>query len=136
MYFRLGLIALLAFVAPEPELELIYEDEDGDRHFVIISPHGYDGWNSTNPIGAKEIWTRTEHAVVDESGSHRTTMRWHILCDEQTFMRGAIRLHDENGRQIGSDYYTGYYRRHNYEPFARPSIMSEIADIACAETAN
>lgn len=133
MLLKVGLIVALALTADEPELELIHEEENGDRHFVILSPHGYDGWNSSSPIGAKEVWTRTEHAVVDESGAHSTTMRWHILCDEKAYMLGAIRLYDETGKQIGSDYHTGYYRRKNYEPYTVPSIMSKIADIACAE---
>jgi len=129
---KLGLIAALALAADEPKLELLHEAENGDRFYAILSSHGYDGWTSKSPIGAKQIWTKTMHAVIDEDGVHATTMEWHILCDEQAYMLSAIRFYDENGKQIGSDYHTGYHRRKNYDPYAAPSLISKVADIACA----
>jgi len=128
----LGLMAAQALAADEPHLEFLHEDEDGDRHYAIVSPHGYDGWISRSPIGAKSIWTKTEHAMVDESGVQATTMEWRILCDDKANMLSAMRFCDENGKQIGSDYHTGYHKRKNYDPFAVPSLISKVAEIACA----
>lgn len=132
MLSKLGLIAALALTADEPQLEFLREDENGDRHYALISPHGYDGWSSRSPIGAKQIWTKTIHPVVDEDRVHSTTMEWRILCDDRAYMLSAIRFYDENGKQIGSDYHTGYGRRKNYKPYAVPSLISKAADIACA----
>lgn len=136
MLAKLGLIAALALAADEPELAFLHEDENGDRHYAIISPHGYDGWSSRSPIGAKQIWTKTVLAVVDESGVHTATTEWRILCDDKAFMLSAIRYYDENGKQIGSDYHTGHHRRKNYDPYAVPSLISKVADIACDETSD